>query len=72
MKIDRMHCLNDSDSCWTGPFTGKVLTISVEITKTIDERKMQKTTKENQTKAETSKGSRSYGETVKFHCLRFH
>ena len=26
MKIDRIHCLNDSESCWTGSFIGKVLT----------------------------------------------
>ena len=26
MKIDRMHCLNDSEQGWTGPFTGKALT----------------------------------------------
>ena len=24
MKIDRIHCLNDSESCWTGSFIGKV------------------------------------------------
>ena len=33
--------------------------------KTIDEREMQKTTKEKQTKAERSKGSRSYSERVR-------
>ena len=38
--------------------------ISVKIMKTIDERKMQKTTKEKQTKTETSKGNRSYSEWV--------
>ena len=35
---------------------------SVEIMKTIDERKMQKTTKDKQTKTERSKGNRSYSE----------
>ena len=39
--------------------------ISVEIMKTIDERQMQKTTKEKQTKTEKSKGNRSYGERVR-------
>ena len=39
--------------------------ISVEIMKTIDERKMQKTTKEKQTKAERSKGNRSYSERLR-------
>ena len=39
--------------------------ISVKIMKTIDERKMQKTTKEKQTKTETSKGNRSYSEWVR-------
>ena len=39
--------------------------ISVEIMKTIDEREMQKTTKEKQTKAERSKGNRSYSERVR-------
>ena len=39
--------------------------ISVEITKTIDEREMQKTKKEKQTKAERSKGNRSYSERVR-------
>ena len=39
--------------------------ISVEIMKTIDEREMQKTTKEKQTKTERSKGNRSYSERVK-------
>ena len=33
--------------------------------KTIDEREMQKTTKEKQTKTERSKGNRSYSERVK-------
>ena len=33
--------------------------------KTIDEREMQKTTKEKQTKAERSKGNRSYSERVR-------
>ena len=39
--------------------------ISVEIMKTIDEREMQKTAKEKQTKAERSKGNRSYSERVR-------
>ena len=39
--------------------------ISVEIMKTIDEREMQKTTKEKQTKTERSKGNRSYSERVR-------
>ena len=42
-----------------------MLIISVEITKTIDEREMQKTTKEIQTKTERSKGNRSYSERVR-------
>ena len=45
--------------------------ISVEIIKTIDEREMQKTTKEKQT--ERSKGNRSYSEMVwaKWFCCAF-
>ena len=39
--------------------------ISVEIMKTIDERGMQKTTKEKQTKAERSNANRSYSERVR-------
>ena len=39
--------------------------ISVEIMKTIDEREMQKPTKEKQTKTERSKGNRSYSERVR-------
>ena len=39
--------------------------ISVEITKTIDESEMQKTTKEKQTKTERSKGNISYSEKVR-------
>ena len=39
--------------------------ISVEIMKTIDERELQKTTKEKQTKAERSKGKRNYSEKVR-------
>ena len=39
--------------------------ISVEIMKTIDERKMQKTAKVKQTKTERSKGNRSYSGKVK-------
>ena len=49
--------------------------ISVEITKTIDEKEIQKGTKEKQTKTERSKWSRSYSERVRakpFCCaLRF-
>ena len=37
-------------------------TISVEIMKTKDEREMQKTIKEKQTKTERGKGNRSYRE----------
>ena len=40
-------------------------TISVEIMKTVDEREMQKTTKEKQTKTERSEWSRSYSERVR-------
>ena len=39
--------------------------IRVEIMKTINERKMQKTTKEKQTKTEKTKGNRSYSERVR-------
>ena len=41
--------------------------------KTIDEREMQKTTKEKQTKTERSKGNRSYSERVraKWFCWAF-
>ena len=39
--------------------------ISVEIMETIDEKKMQKTTKEKQTKTERSKGNKSYSERVR-------
>ena len=47
--------------------------ISVEIMKTIDERQMQKTTKEKQTKTENSKGNRSYSERMraKLFCCAF-
>ena len=47
--------------------------ISVEIMKTIDEREMQKTIKEKQTKTERSKGNRSYSEMVraKWFCWAF-
>ena len=47
--------------------------INVEIMKTIDEREMQKTTKEKQTKTERSKGNRSYSERVraKWFCCAF-
>ena len=39
--------------------------ISVEIMKTIDEREIQKTTKEKQTKTERTKRNRSYSERVR-------
>ena len=39
--------------------------ISLEIMKTTDEREMQKTTKEKQTKTEKTKGNRSYNERVR-------
>ena len=39
--------------------------ISVEIMKTIDEREIQKTTKEKETTAERSKGNRSYSERMR-------
>ena len=42
-----------------------MLIISVVIMKTIDERKMQKTTKEKQTKTERRKGTKSYSERMK-------
>ena len=38
---------------------------SAEIMETIDEREMQKPTKEKQTKTERSKGNRSYSERVR-------
>ena len=39
--------------------------ISVEIMKTIDEREMQKTTKEKQKKTERNKESRNYSKRVR-------
>ena len=47
--------------------------INVEIMTTIEEREMQKTTKEKQTKAEKSKGNWSYNERVgaKWFCCAF-
>ena len=39
--------------------------ISVEIMKIIDEREMEKTAKEEQTKTERSKGNRNYSERVR-------
>ena len=50
-----------------------MLIISVEIMKTIDEREIQKTTKEKQKKAERSKGNRSYSDRVraKWFCCAF-
>ena len=48
-----------------------MLIISIEILKTIDEREMQKTTKEKQTKTERTKRNRSYSESAraKWLCL---
>ena len=43
--------------------------ISIEIMKTIDERELQKTTKEKQTKTERSKENRSYCERVRVKCF---
>ena len=47
--------------------------ISIEIMKTIDEREMQKATKEKQTKVEKRNGNRSYSERVaaKWFCCAF-
>ena len=47
--------------------------ISIEIIKTINERKKQRTTKEKQTKTEQSKGNRTYSERVraKLFCCAF-
>ena len=42
-----------------------MLVVNIEIVKTIDEREMQKTAKEKQTKTERSKGNRSYSERVR-------
>ena len=42
-----------------------MLIISLEIMKTMDERELQKTTKEKQTKTERSKGNRTYSERVR-------
>ena len=39
--------------------------ISVEIMKTLDEREIEKTTKEKEAKPESSKGNRSYSEKVR-------
>ena len=39
--------------------------IYVEVTKTIDERELQKTTKEKQKNTERSKGNRSYSKMVR-------
>ena len=46
--------------------------ISVEIMKTIDEREMQKTTKEKQAKTERSKRNRSYSERVRIYGFVMH
>ena len=43
----------------------KMLTITVEIMKTIDEREMQNTTKEKQTKTERTKGNKTYSKRVR-------
>ena len=50
-----------------------MLIISVKIMKTIDEREMQKTAQEKQTKTEISKGNRSYSKKVrvKLFCCAF-
>ena len=48
-----------------------VLIISLEIMKTIDESELQKTTKEKQTKAERSKGNRSYSEILRANRFSF-
>ena len=50
-----------------------MLIISVEVMKKIDQREMQKTTKEKQTKTERSKGNRSNSERVrtKLFCCAF-
>ena len=47
--------------------------ISVEAMKTIDERELQKATKEKQTKTERSNGNRTYSESVraKWFCCAF-
>ena len=47
--------------------------IGVEIIKALDEREMQKTTKEKQTKTERIKGNRRYSERVraKWFCCAF-
>ena len=47
--------------------------ISVEIMETLDEREIEKTTKEKQAKPESSKGNRSYSEKVraKWTCCAF-
>ena len=47
--------------------------ITVEMMKAIDERQMQKITKENQPKTERNKGNRSYNERVraKWFCWAF-
>ena len=42
-----------------------MLIISIEIMKVIDQREMQQTTKEKQTKTRRSEGNRSYSERVK-------
>ena len=39
--------------------------ISIEIMKTIDEKELQETAKEKQTKAERCKGNRSYSERMR-------
>ena len=46
--------------------------ISVEIMKTIEERELQKKTKEKRTRAEGSKGNRSNSESVRFNDFVVH
>ena len=50
-----------------------MLIISVEIMKTIDQKEVQKATKEKQTKTERRKGNRSYSKRVKaeWFCFAF-
>ena len=46
--------------------------ISVEIMKTIDERELQKTTKQQQTKTERSKENRNHSEALNPSLLKMH
>ena len=45
---------------------------SVEIMKTIDERELQKTTKQKQTKTERSKGNRNHSQALNPSLLKMH